>query len=177
MSLGCDISLTMRARHSVSLDGGVAPTVENLSYSFAQTLADGLLADQANIRFHDQVTLTDTNSNDYDLFGGTMLDPERRALAFTKVKLFFIRQVSGPVGTGFDWTPIAGSNPWIGLYSGALTSHPGERCGGSSNAFVLSYSPSVGFTVNSGSRNFRVRNNTGGTVVYDIIIIGTGTAT
>lgn len=169
MSFSAKIQTRLEATNTKDLDLTQAQDVLNLAQVFS--LTEGTSANQAQIVFHDRRELAASSSEELDLAGG-LTDAFGRTLTFISVKAILIRAAEGNIENvevgGAALNAFVG---WVKDYTDVLVIKPG-------GLFLLVDPGEAGYPVTSDSGDIlQVANGgAGGTVTYDIVIIGEGTA-
>jgi len=161
--LSASLKLALRASLVQNqLDGGVVtdalPTAQ-----FTTTLTDGNGADKADALYHDRITLLTTTGETLDL---TALVTTFATIELALVKALFIRVLTLTPGYKLE-VGAAASNQWLAPF-GDVTDHLVLQAGGS----LYLESPIDGWAVAGGSKSLKLYNPSGGTIIFDIFIIG-----
>ena len=137
--------------------------------AFKHSFTDGTAADEADVLWHDERTLSAAANDDLDLtalartiFGGAL------TVTLSKVKALLI--VNTHATAGEDLTlGAAATNAWVGPF-GAAT----HTLDVSAESSVLLINRKTGWTVSDGSSDvLRITNSGTGDITYRIAIIGT----
>ena len=164
MALTAKFSVSIKGSHTSVLD--LSTVSDPMGMEALITLTNGTGANQADLIWHDQRTLTASSSEDIDL-AGALSDAFGTTLTFARMKGIYVKAASGntnDVLIGNGGGPVA---LWI---SGTNTI--AIRPGG---FFMLVAPGATGYPVTATSADdIGVANSAGSTsVVYDITIIGT----
>jgi len=140
-----------------------------LSQSFSNALTSGTGANQGDLLFHDQRTLTASSTEDLDLTA-TIDDPLGNALSFVKLKAIIVIAASGNtnnVVVGGATAALAAGEMFSDTTDEVVV-HPGGM-------FALTAPDADGIAVTATTADLiKVANSAGGTsVTYDVILIGT----
>jgi hypothetical protein len=162
-SLTSKLALTLTGTYTDDLD--LQDVACNLRHSINDDLANGTAADQADLIFHDQRTLTAT-SEELDLAGG-LTDAFGNTLTFVKIKALLIHNKST---TATEDLLVGGAAAnafidWVASATDIVTVQP--------NAVFLLWSPNDGYTVTAATGDLLKIDSGADTITYDIIIIGT----
>lgn len=160
-------TIEFKTNSSFSSVSDLSTDTSKLSYLKSYVLNNGNGADQAEVVFSDQRTITASSNEDLDLAGG-LTDAFGQSIAFTEIKAMVISAADG--NTNNVVVGGAGANGFIGPFSGTtdtLTIKPGGMC-------MVMDKTAGGYPVTAGTGDLlRVANSGAGTsVVYDIILIG-----
>lgn len=139
----------------------------NLRQSYALTLTNGVIADQGDMVWADQRTLTASATEDLDVSGGALTDAFGTAFTLVKVKALIVCAAAGNTND----VVILGDANSVPILDTAATTHT-IGPGGCFNV----YDPTLGgWAVTAATGDIiQVTNSAGGTsVTYDIVIIGT----
>lgn len=143
--------------------------VDAFAKGYTFSLTDGTGANQAQKFFRDQRSVNASSNDDLDL-AGSLLDPFGQTLTFTVVKGIWIS--SDAANTSNLTIGNAASNQFA-TWLGAATHTVGPILPG--GWFGIYRPDAAGYTVTAGTGDLlRIANGSGGTAVYDIIIIGEG---
>jgi len=137
-----------------------------LSLTWARSYTYGTGANKAQIQWHDERSLATTTNETLDLqaLAGGMFGTAN----FSKVKEIRIRLVTTTAGYRIEISP-GGTNPWLGIF-GSATDKVTIYADG-----VFAVASAVdGFAVSSTSKTLKINNPSGGSVTYDIVVIGEG---
>ncbi|MDD3920950.1 MAG: hypothetical protein PHO41_07265 [Eubacteriales bacterium] len=138
---------------------------DGLSKGYSTSFADGTGSGKAQVQFHDQRTLLTTNDETLDL---TALVGAFGAAAFTKIKALVISVVTQSNGYRLQ---IGGAAE--NAHS-AMFADPADVLEIQAGATLMLTAPVNGYTVDATHKNLKIANPSGGSVTYDIIIIGEG---
>lgn len=141
--------------------------VDTVSQIVNQAFTNGTAADQAQVVWHDERTLTTGANEDLDLAG--VLSSAFGVVTFTNVKYLVVQVTTTTTGYTLELGG-KGSNAWVGALkdtSDILTLQAGS---------VLALSAPVdGYTVTAGTGDLlKVNNPSAGSVTYRIWIVGEG---
>lgn len=160
-------TLTIQAVASFTSVLDLATGTVPLNFNKSQKLTNGVLANQADLIFHDQRTLGGSANEDLDL-AGSLLDAFGATLTFVKIKGLFLFAAAA----NGDVIEIGGaaSNAFIN-WVGDATDQVRVRPGG---AFGLFAPDLTGYAVTAGTGDLlRITNADASSATYDIVIIGT----
>jgi hypothetical protein len=158
--------LTTRMRHTYTngLDGRNVQDI--LDKTLTTTLVDGTTTGKAQEVYYDERTLTTTAGEDLDLelMSGAFGD-----IVFAKIKLLVINVLTATSGYRLEIGGAA-SEAWEQFVktTGDIVKADAGGC------VVLYNSPVDGGTVDGTHHNLKVYNPSGGSVTYQIWIVGTG---
>lgn len=142
-----------------------------LNRDYTQTLTDGVAINQANLRYHDKLTVGAAGTVVLDLTDGTLLDVFRKPLVFVKVKQIIIFNAAPVANPGDIITLGGGAAPlvnWVGDGTDTVRVYPQAW-----NAF---HNPTLaGWAVTATTADQLVITEVGGvnSVDFEIIIVGT----
>jgi hypothetical protein len=140
---------------------------DNTGVTSTDTIANGTGANNAQVLWHDQRTLTTATGDDLDLAGG--LTNAFGTVTFTKIKGLFIEVTTATTGYRLQVGADA-SNPVSTLF-GDATDLLVVQAGGQ----LLLTAPVDGYTVTGATGDIlQIYNPSGGSVTYKIMIIGEG---
>lgn len=143
---------------------GLANSVNSLSKSYISEVTEGTSADQADVVFHANRSLTAAASEDLDL-SGSLTDPFNATVSLARVKRLVIRNNST---TGTLTIGGAASAAWAGPFSSGGTATIGPEC-----VFVCERKDATGYPVTAGTGDkLKILNNGGTTSTYDIVVVG-----
>ena len=165
-TLSANLRWSLTGTYANALDlgitGAASPQI-NRSWD----IANGVGANQANVLWSDQRTLTASSTEDLDFAGGGLTDVFGAAIAPAKVRAILIYAATtntNNVVVGGD----ANSIPFLSTAATTVSIQPG-------GSLILTAPASAGIAVTAGTGDiFQVANSGGGTsVVYDIVVLGT----
>lgn len=164
-SLTGSIALAISMAHTCTQDDGSIAS-DPISKTISTAIANGTGDGQATQIFHERRTLTTGANYEYDL-AGALVDELGQTLTFATIKAIIIHST---LAANKVLTVGAGTHPlaeWVGdAASDVVNIHAG-------GLFCL-IAPNTGYTVTAGSADdLKVTNASGGSTIYDIIIIGT----
>lgn len=167
MTLSATVSMGLRGTYGASSDLASVASVFGEATSFAAALASGTGANQADLMFADQRTLSASATENLDLAGG-LTDAFGTTLTFAKIKAIMVR--AAPGNTNDVVIGGAASNAFVGPFGGT-TPTVAVKPGG----FLLLFAPATGWTVTASTGDIlKVANSSSGTsVTYDVVLIGT----
>lgn len=162
------ITLTLAGDYTSVLD--LATATLPLREAFYDELTSGTSADMADLLYCDRRTLSATTSETLDLSGG-LTDSYGNTLLFRRIKLIYIKNRSSTAG----YRLLVGGNsstPWTGW-----TSVAGSKAYVGPGGFLCLYDPSLAAMATTGATTstddlLKVENPNGGSVDYDIVIMG-----
>lgn len=160
-----NLKLVADCLYNAGLDIGDGKHVINKTYDVA--FSNGTGANQANMVFTDQRTLSASGTEDLDLAGG-LTDAFGNTITFTSIKGIFIYAATG--NTNDVLVGGAASNQfieWVSNASDVIVVKPG-------GFFGLCNPAANGYAVTASTGDLlKVANSSSGTsVTYDIIIVG-----
>ncbi|MCL5105670.1 MAG: hypothetical protein M1133_16380 [Armatimonadetes bacterium] len=160
-------TLTVRARNTYTNALDLANVVDSFDMSFSDTLANGAGANQAQVVWHDRRSLLTTATEELDLAGA--LVNAFGTVTFTKIKgiIIDVRTVTTGYRLLIGGAAANAFETWLGAAGDKIRIDAGGM-------FCLT-SPVDGYTVTAGTGDIlKIDNPSGGTVEFDIYIIGTG---
>lgn len=116
--------MTATARLSLSLSGaitlvaGIGESQHDFNESLSKSLANGTAADQIDVVYDDEQTLTLGQTVNLDL-NGTLLDKLGQAANFVKLRGLWLKAPSTNLGN--ITIGAAGANPWVELFGATGT--------------------------------------------------------
>lgn len=165
MALTTNIRVKVDANHTNALD--LATTADVLAFNELIGLATGTGADQADLLFHDQRTITASNNEDLDL-AGSLSDAFGATLTFVELKAIVVKAASGNTNNVDVSQPVSNGVPGVFVAAGdGVSIKPG-------GVFVW-VAPVTGATVTAATGdliNF-ANSGAGTSVTYDVIFVGT----
>ena len=161
------ITVTSDLTYSSTLDIGSATHKVNISD--LTSFQDGEAANQAEVLFTDQRTLSASANEELDLSGTSLQDAFGNDVAFTSIKAMIITAASG--NTNNVLVGGAAVNAWS-TWASDPTDEVVVKPGGT---LVLIDPSAGGYAVTAGTGDLlRIENSSSGTsVTYDITLIGT----
>lgn len=170
MAINGSIYTLLNILHTSELD--LTTPTESLG-SFAYNIRDGDDANQMNLLWHDQRTISGSSSEDLDL-RGSLTDAFGTTVNFADVRLIIVKSSSDNSTGSSDYIQVGGaaSNAFIN-WVGSSTDKVQIRAGG----LLLLYAPTdEGYDVTGGTADILTISNTdGNNATYDIYIGGTST--
>lgn len=165
MALTTKITARINATQTAANDLGTSSFP--MAYSQVVSLLDGTAANQADLMFSDQRTLTASSNEDLDL-AGSLSGAFGATLNFAKIKAIAVYAASG--NTNNVQVGPATTNGFLGPFADAsdqLDIPPGGQ--------ILLTAPVNGWTVTATTGDLlNIANSAAGTsVTYDIVLIGT----
>ncbi len=162
-TLETSISLKINAAYTETLD--LASRLCPLSKEYLIQLSSGTGANQSDIIWHDQRTLSTGAGEDLDLVA-TLADAFGATLTFARVKAVIIKAADANT-TVLTVTRVATSGTSIFLADGdGLTLRPG-------GIFMVTNPDATGYVVTATTDDtITITNASGASATYDIIIIG-----
>jgi len=157
------VSIYSRIKNALDLSSTLDTIQRNKSYSFT----DGAGADQADVHWSDERTLSASATEDLDLAGG-LTDAFGAAITFARIKAIYIEADSA--NTNNVLLGGAAANAFVGPF-GAAAHTIAVRPGG---AVLLVAPDATGYVVTAGTGDLlRVGNSGAGTSVkYRIVVVG-----
>lgn len=138
--------------------------------SFTLDLTDGVGTDQVNRLYYDRRTLSSGTTLDYDLTA-SLTNRRGESLTFARVKLIMVSNyetASGRIIT-VGGHPTAAMTGWVGAANDVIKVDAG-------GSFFLTCPTATGWVITNGtSDQLRVVTSGGGTVTYDLVIMGGAT--
>jgi hypothetical protein len=170
MTLRTQFSLNAMFDQVTSLDLGI--DVFSGRFTVDMTLLDGAGASAANLVFQDRRAIAASATDSLDLAGGSLLDPQRNALTFARIKALFVRALStnNAANNVIVTRPAANGVPLFDAASDALSLRAGE-------VFTWISPTASGVAVTAGTGDLINFVNSAGTnaVDYEVVIIGAAT--
>jgi len=142
---------------------------DSLVKSYSTSLTNGTGANKAQIQWADQRTLLTTAGETLDL--RALVGAAFGTALFTKVKYLLIKPITATAGYRLE-VGAADANQFCGSL-GPLKDATSLAIAGAGGG-VKFESPVDGFTVDATHKDLKIYNPSGGSVTYDIIIIGEG---
>ena len=133
-------------------------------------LADGTGADKAQVVWHDERTLATTTGEDIDLAGA--LACAYGVVTFTKIKAILIYVTTTTAGYRLEIGGSPNGGP-LANWVGDAASDKIKITAGGLNLLVCPDAAGIGVTAGSAD-DLYVYNPSGGSVVYDIVVVGEG---
>lgn len=137
-----------------------------ISADYSKTYSNGTGANQANMWWHDQRTLTASATEDLDM-AGSLTSVFGTTITFTSIKGLFVYAASGNTNDVQVTRPASNGVPWLMAAGDGIALKPG--------AWVAWFDPSAnGAAVTGGTGDLiTFTNSAGGTsVTYDVFILG-----
>jgi hypothetical protein len=166
-SLAVQLQLLLNWQQSNNPD--LSSVKDTGAISLEDTLANGTAIDQADVLWHDRRTLAATTSEDLDLAASLVSALTGAAVTFAKIKCIYIKNRATTAGYilavgGASATQFVN---WVANSSDILNISP--------DGFLLLWNPSLaGYAVAASTGDLLKINNTGGgSLDYDIVLIGT----
>ena len=160
-ALTTTLTLKLNASQSEVLD--LSTIKDSLSQDFSDSLANGTAANQADLIFHDQRTVT-AAAEDLDL-AGSLTDKRGNTLTFVEITCILIHNLSTTTGevltVGGDANALVN---WVGAATHTVKVDP--------DGLLLWWSPIDGAAVVAGTGDILQIDPGAKTITYDIIIIG-----
>ena len=166
-SLAASIRAALTATYTNAQD--LSTPSDALSLTGTNTFTNGTGANQANVVWHDQRTLSSTTSEDLDL-AASLASTLGGTITFTAIKAIYIEVTTTTASTVVE-IGAASANQFIGplKHSSDIASI------GGGGVFLVS-SPVDGWTVTAGTGDLLKINNTSAhSATYKIVIVGIGT--
>ena len=166
MAEAVDLKVILKLVGTMTQATDLSSPVDNLARDYTIAYANGTGANQANMWWHDQRTLTASATEDLDL-AGSLISVFGTTITLTSLKGVFVFaatantnnvNVTRPAANGITWRLAAGDG--IGLKPGA---------------WVAWFDPSAnGATVTAATADLiTFTNSAGGTsVIYDVFLLG-----
>lgn len=162
LTTNANLTLTRNYKNQPDTDGPI--TYANANFMFADFLGYGSGSDQAKDCFHDIRTLTDSATDNLDLYG-SLRNGFGNLISFTAIKFIGIKHLTA---AGASLTIGGGTGPllnWVAASGDQIRLRPG--------ATMAWWSPKSGAAVtNSTAERLTIVNLGETTVQYEICIIG-----
>lgn len=159
-------SLKVTATGTLSKTTDFTTTTDPLSYSKTFDLANGTSADQANMMWSDQRTLTASSTENIDL-AGSLTNAFGDAITFTKLRGIIIYAASGNTNNVLLGGDAASISTLVGNINDIIVIRPGGM-------FAAIAPDATGYAVTATTADIiKIANSAGSTsVTYDIVLIG-----
>lgn len=170
--MGLTTRFTLRTSFDIStaLDLGTDAFAGRFEADIA--LTDGAGASAANLVFADTRTIAASATDSLDLAGGSLLDPQRNALTFARIKGLWVRAKStnNAANNVIVTRPASNGVPLFDAAGDALSLRAGE-------VFTWTSPTASGVVVTAATGDLINFVNSAGTnaVDYDVVIIGAAT--
>lgn len=163
LTLNYDLSLSWTYTNALDL----STPEDRKRLNFLDSLASGTGLDQADRIFHDSRSISTGANDDLDLAGG-LTDAFGTTLTFVKIKGIFIKNTATTAGEILN---VGGGSAhfinWIGAAGDIVKIGP-------DGLFVLWNPSAAGYAVTATTADIlRITNAGAGTIVYQIILVGT----
>lgn len=164
MTLQSSLQFTVTGNYSSALD--LATRVSSMIYSKSIELATGTGANQADLSWNDQRTLSASATEDLDL-AASLVDAFGTTLTFARVKIFVVYAAAGNTNSVQVTRPASNGVPIFMAAGDGVALRPGA-------ALVLVAPDATGFVVTAGTGDLITFTNSAGStsVTYDVAIIG-----
>lgn len=166
-------SLSINATRTGDAINTLGTAITTTSKTYGTTFADGTGAGKANLIWWAERTLLASANEDLDL-AGVLVDPFGQALTFTTIKALAVSAKA----TNVNNVVLGGAaaNALAGLFG--ATTHKAIVRPGATLVWIAGAADATGYAVVADTGDqLRVANSGAGTsVVYDIVILGEGTA-
>lgn len=160
-------TITVKLAGTLQGSTDLSSLVDTLLRDYSQNLSNGTGANQANIWWHDQRTLSASATENLDL-AGSLVDVFGATKTFTRIKAILVKASSG--NTNAVQVQRASSNgvPLFMAASDGVALTPGAL-------MLLVFPDATGIAVTAGTGDILTITNSAGStsVTYDIVIIGT----
>lgn len=169
MPLTSTMKVSLSARQTGTNDFGTPLFTPELSAVLS--LADGTVANTADLIFVDERTVASASNDDLDL-AGVLANALGGTLTFVEiVAILIINRSKAGVANTTNLTIGGGTNPFVGFLGGTTPTVGPIRPGG---VFFLASPADVGIgTVTAGTGDIlRIANSSGAAATYQIAIIG-----
>lgn len=143
----------------------LSSVTDGLSKNYSTSFTDGTGSGKAQIQFHDSRTLVTTTDETLDL---TALIGAFGAAAFAKIKALIVSVATQSNGYRLQIGGAA-ENAVSGMFA-----DPGDILEVQAGSTLVLTAPVNGYVVDATHKNLKISNPSGGSVTYDIIIIGEG---
>lgn len=170
MTLTTQFSLRGKFDIATQLDLGIDSFAGRSEWDI--NLADGAGASAANLVFADTRTIAASATDSLDLAGGSLLDPQRNALTFARIKGLWVRarSTNNAANNVIVTRPASNGVPLFDAAGDALSLRAGE-------IFTWTSPTAAGVVVTAGTGDLINFINSAGTntVDYDVVILGAAT--
>lgn len=162
-------NITVISDYKFTGDADIGVTQHLVNLSDLTSFADGESINQAEVLWTDTRTITASSSEDLDLSGTALQDQLGANIAFTSIKLMYIKALS----TNTNDVVVGGASAtqfvaWVGDSTDKVNIVPG-------GTLLIIAPDAAGYAVAAGSTDLlKIANSSSGTsVTYDITLIGT----
>ncbi|MCE5200843.1 MAG: hypothetical protein ABFD54_05705 [Armatimonadota bacterium] len=170
MSTSINVKTTLKVESNfvnVLNDGTNVTDALSASILSAAALSNGAGSGKVQVQWHDRRTLATTTSEDIDLAG--VLSSAFGVVTFTKIKALIIKVNTVTTGYRLE-VGGAAANAFASMFGDVSDTVKVQADG-----VLLLYAPVDGYTVTAGTADIlKISNPSGGSVSYDIIVIGEG---
>ncbi len=166
--MGQTLTATWKAQvsHTYANALDLSTVTDSMGDTITKSITNGTGANKAQVLWHDQRTLATTTGEDLDLAGGALTNAFG-AVTFTKIKGILLEVETTTTGYRLQIGGDANSLPLFG----ATTDYLEVQAGG----VLMLVAPVDGYTVTADTGDIlQVYNPSGGSVTYNITIIGEG---
>lgn len=148
----------------------IANTVESKTVTQATNYTSGAAANQAEIIYSEQVTVTAASPNqDFDLYE-SLTDVFGDTLSFEHVRAMEVRNLSTTSGDDIYFGPLGLDNGFSSPWGGDASAKNSIRAGGA----LLIDAPRDGFAIETTSQNLRAQyQGTSGSINVQVVFMGT----
>lgn len=165
-TLVSSLDVILKATYQDAQDLAIPQTV--LKYPVKLSLANGTLANQANLLWHDQRTLAALASEEHDL-SGVLTDNFGKVINFARIKLIVV--AAAAANPSNIEVGGAAANTFKSFFLNAddeILIRPG-------GVFALGATDATAYQVTAGTADkLRIKNSSStGSATYDIILVGT----
>lgn len=164
MALDTRLKLTLTAAQTSSLD--LVSRSAPLSIAKSIALTNGTGANQSDLVWSDQRTVTASSTDSIDL-AGSLTDAFGAALTFARIKVLVVTAATANTNNVVVTRPAANGVPLFSAAGDAVPVRPG-------GVFVWACSDATGVAVTAGTGDLLdfVNSGAGSSVVYDVAVIG-----
>ncbi len=162
-SLASEVLTRIKWTYTNSLD--LSTPAEVMSDTCTQTFTDGTGSGKAQVAWSDQRTITTASDETLDLKAVTTAFG---TAAFTKIKALRIEVVTAT--TGYTLKMTAGASNGLSAFFSDASDEIVIQAGGG----LTLEAPVDGYTVDDTHKTLKMSNPAGGSVVYNIFVIGEG---
>lgn len=164
-TLDGNIKVALGLNYNNSLSDGIQVN-DPYSKTFATTFSTGTGSGKAQVLYHAERTLATTTADNLDLAGGIL--SAFGTATFTKIKAIAIKVVT--TTAGYRLEVGAGSNAFASMLGSAT-----DKVIVQADGMVVLVAPIDGYTITAGTGDIlKINNPSGGSVVYDIAVLGEG---
>lgn len=160
--------LTMKFNGSYRATNDYGSKAAKFDHDWAIALTNGTGAGSANFAYQDQITITATSNNAFDLYGG-MTDEFGTAIVPSTLKLVAIRLNTSTDTAATISIGNGASNQWISAIEGT-NDLVKVRLGG---WVVFACTDATGYAVSNTNKTLKILNNSATqSVTVDLVVVG-----